>query len=156
YRAEVVESLRLYGEMHRFVPVLAHQQGFGITEIPVNHRPRVNGRSRYGLERYMRGFFDMLTVSFIGRYRSRPLHLFGGIGLALGGVGAAILIYLTAIKIGGAAIGGRPLLMLGVLLVVVGIQFFSLGLVGELLTHQHEERSQLSDTTRARVRDHLR
>jgi dolichol-phosphate mannosyltransferase len=142
YRAEVVRGLSLYGELHRFVPVLAHHRGFRIAELPVNHRPREHGRSRYGLERYLRGFFDLMTVSFIGRYRYRPLHLFGGLGLALGTVGFAILVYLTAVKLGGEAIGHRPLLTLGVLLVVVGLQFFSLGLISELVLSQHEERSQ--------------
>jgi glycosyltransferase involved in cell wall biosynthesis len=156
YRSDVLENVRLYGELHRFVPVLAHQLGYGVTEIPVNHRPRLNGRSRYGFERYLRGFFDLLTVAFMGRYRRRPLHLFGGIGFALGLSGSAILLYLTAIKIGGASIGGRPLLMLGVLLVVVGIQFFSLGLVGEMLTSHHEEKAKASETTRRFVRDVLR
>ena len=156
YRAEVLRNVRLYGELHRFVPVLAHHLGFGVTEIPVNHRPRVNGRSRYGLERYLRGFFDLLTVAFMGRYRYRPLHLFGGIGLTLGAAGSVILLYLTAIKFGGAAIGGRPLLLLGILLVVVGIQFFSLGLVGEMLTSHHEEKAKTSGASRAYVRDVLR
>ena len=82
YRAEVVHGLRLYGELHRFIPVLAHYRGYRIAELPVNHRPREHGRSRYGVERYVRGFLDLLTVSFIGRYRYRPLHLFGGLGLA--------------------------------------------------------------------------
>jgi dolichol-phosphate mannosyltransferase len=122
------------------VPVLAHQRGYRITELPVNHRPRNYGRSRYGLERYLRGFFDLLTVSFIGRYRHRPLHLFGGLGLILGFVGTGTLIYLTVLKAQGSAIGGRPLLILGVLLVVVGIQFLSLGLIGEMITSQHAER----------------
>jgi glycosyltransferase involved in cell wall biosynthesis len=140
YRAEVVRGLPLYGELHRFVPVLAHQRGYRITELPVNHRPRSYGRSRYGLERYLRGFFDLLTVSFIGRYRHRPLHLFGGLGLILGFVGTGTLIYLTVLKAQGSAIGGRPLLILGVLLVVVGIQFLSLGLIGEMITSQHAER----------------
>jgi glycosyltransferase involved in cell wall biosynthesis len=156
YRAEVLDSVRLYGELHRFVPVLAHHLGFRTAEVPVNHRPRGSGRSRYGLERYLRGFFDLLTVSFMGRYRYRPLHLFGGIGLLLGGAGTVVLLYLTAIKLGGAAIGGRPLLLLGILLVVVGIQFFSLGLVGEMLTSQHEETAGASGTMRAYVRDVLR
>jgi hypothetical protein len=142
--------------MHRFVPVLAHHQGFRTTEIAVNHRPRLNGRSRYGLERYIRGFFDLLTVAYMGRYRHRPLHFFGGIGLSLGSVGAGILLYLTVLKLGGSGIGGRPLLLLGILLVVVGIQFFSLGLVGEMLTSHHEEKAQASDTTRLFVRDVLR
>jgi glycosyltransferase involved in cell wall biosynthesis len=141
YRAEAVRGLSLYGELHRFLPVLAHQRGFRIAELPVNHRPRAHGRSRYGLERYLRGFFDLLTVAFIGRYRQRPLHLFGGLGLVLGALGSAILVYLTILKLGGAAIGHRPLLALGVLLVVVGMQFFSLGLIGELVLSQHEARA---------------
>ena len=84
YRAEVLENVRLYGELHRFVPVLAHHLGFRTAEMPVNHRPRLNGRSRYGIERYARGFFDLLTVAYLGRYRHRPLHFFGGIGMLLG------------------------------------------------------------------------
>jgi dolichol-phosphate mannosyltransferase len=142
YRAEVVHGLRLYGELHRFIPVLAHYRGFRIAELPVNHRPREHGRSRYGIERYLRGFLDLLTVSFIGRYRHRPLHLFGGLGLILGFIGTAILTYLTILKILGHAIGHRPLLMLGVLLVVIGLQFFSLGLISEMITSHHEERAQ--------------
>jgi dolichol-phosphate mannosyltransferase len=141
YRAEVVHGLRIYGELHRFVPVLAHYRGYRIAELPVNHRPREHGRSRYGPERYLRGFLDLLTVSFIGRYRHRPLHLFGGLGLALGALGLGILVYLTILKLGGHAIGGRPLLTLGVLLVVVGLQFFSLGLISEMITSHHEERA---------------
>ena len=141
YRAEVVKELRLYGELHRFIPVLAHYRGHRIAELPVNLLPREHGRSRYGVERYLRGFLDLLTVSFIGRYRHRPLHLFGGLGLGLGAIGFAILVYLTVLKIGGHAIGERPLLTLGVLLVVVGLQFFSLGLISELITSQHEERN---------------
>jgi dolichol-phosphate mannosyltransferase len=106
----------------------------------VNHRPRQHGSSRYGLERYVRGFFDLLTVTFMGRYRYRPLHLFGGIGLGLGALGLIVLMYLTVLKLSGEAIGHRPLLTLGVLLVVVGIQLFSLGLVAELVTNLREER----------------
>ncbi len=140
YRAEVLRGLRLYGELHRFIPVLAHYRGFRVAELPVSHRPREHGRSRYGMERYLRGFFDLLTVTFMGRYRYRPLHLFGGVGLALGLVGFLLLAYLTVVKLMGHAIGQRPLLTLGVLLVVVGIQLFSLGLVGELVTSLHEER----------------
>ncbi|MDX6386856.1 MAG: hypothetical protein QOD85_658 [Gaiellaceae bacterium] len=140
YRAEVVHGLRLYGELHRFIPVLAHYRGFRIAELPVNHRAREHGRSRYGVERYLRGFLDLLTVSFIGRYRHRPLHLFGGFGLLLGLAGSAILVYLTVLKTLGHAIGQRPLLMLGVLLVVIGMQFFSLGLISEMITSHHEER----------------
>ena len=142
YRADVVHGLRLYGELHRFIPVLAHYRGFRIAELPVNHRPREHGRSRYGVERYLRGFLDLLTVSFIGRYRHRPLHLFGGLGLILGTLGTITLVYLTVLKVLGHAIGERPLLMLGVLLLVIGMQFFSLGLISEMITSHHEERAQ--------------
>jgi glycosyltransferase involved in cell wall biosynthesis len=145
YRAEVVRSLRIYGELHRFLPVLAHDRGFRVAELPVNHRPREHGRSRYGVERYARGFLDFLTVSFMGRYRHRPLHLFGGLGLAFAALGTAVLFYLTILKLSGEAIGHRPLLTLGVLLVVVGFQFFSLGLLSELITSHHEERTGTTD-----------
>jgi glycosyltransferase involved in cell wall biosynthesis len=140
YRAEVLQGIRLYGELHRFIPVLAAYRGFRIAEIPVNHRPRQHGDSRYGPERYLRGFFDLLSVTFMGRYRHRPLHLFGGIGLLMGAVGFVILTYLTVLWFWGEGIGTRPLLTLGVLLMVVGIQFVSLGLISELVTSQHEER----------------
>jgi dolichol-phosphate mannosyltransferase len=154
YRAEVFEHVRLYGERHRFVPVLAHHLGFSVTELPVNHRARANGHSRFGIERYLRAPFDLLTIVFMGRYR--PLHLFGGVGLTASLAGAAILGYLTVLKAGGAGIGGRPLLLLGVLLVVVGIQFLSLGLIGEMLTGHHEEKLQATRSRRPHVRDVLR
>jgi glycosyltransferase involved in cell wall biosynthesis len=155
YRAEVTRDVRIYGELHRFLPVLAHYRGYGVAELPVNHRPRQHGRSRYGIERYLRAFLDLLTVSFIERYRYRPLHLFGNLGLILGAVGGTILAYLTALKIGGAGIGQRPLLLLGVLLVVVGIQLLSLGLVGEMLTSQNEARTSSGERLRFYVRDVL-
>jgi glycosyltransferase involved in cell wall biosynthesis len=151
YRADVLSGLRLYGELHRFIPVLAYYRGYRIAELPVNHRPREHGRSRYGVERYVRGFLDLLTVSFIGRYRHRPLHLFGGLGLVLGFFGFLVLAYLTALKLDGHAIGQRPLLILGVLLVVVGLQFFSLGLISELITSQHEELTAVRERTELHV-----
>ena len=156
YRAEVFEHVRLYGERHRFIPVLAHHLGFSVAELPVNHRARTNGHSRFGIERYLRAPFDLLTIMFMGRYRYRPLHLFGGLGVTTSFAGGAILAYLTVIKVGGARIGDRPLLLLGVLLVVVGIQFLSLGLVGEMLTGHHEEKVQAARSGRAHVRDVLR
>ena len=140
YRAEVLQGMRLYGELHRFIPVLAAYRGYRVAEIPVNHRARQHGRSRYGPERYLRGFFDLLSVTFMGRYRHRPLHLFGGVGLLLGALGFVILLYLTVEWFWGQGIGGRPLFTLGVLLEVVGIQFVSLGLLSELITSQHEDR----------------
>jgi dolichol-phosphate mannosyltransferase len=156
YRAEVVRGLSLYGELHRYIPILAHYRGFRVAELPVHHRPREHGRSRYGVERYVRGFLDLLTVTFVGRYRHRPLHLFGGLGLALLAGGSAILAYLTVLKIMGEAIGGRPLLILGVLLIVVGMQFLSLGLLTELITSHHEERSGERDRASRIVDEVLR
>ncbi|MDF2750460.1 MAG: glycosyl transferase family 2 [Gaiellaceae bacterium] len=156
YRAEVVRGLRIYGELHRFIPVLAHYRGFRVAELPVNHRPREHGRSRYGMERYLRGFLDLLTVTFMGRYRHRPLHLFGGFGLVLGGAGSLVLLYLTVVKLAGEAIGHRPLLTLGVLLVVVGMQFLSLGLLSELITSHHEERSGVRRSAEQHVDEILR
>jgi glycosyltransferase involved in cell wall biosynthesis len=155
YRAEVLRGLPLYGELHRFLPVLAHQRGFRVAELPVNHRARAHGRSRYGMERYLRGFLDLLTVSFLGRYRHRPLHLFGGLGLFLGTIGLGLLAYLTVLKLEGHAIGERPLLTLGVLLVVVGLQFFSLGLITELITSRHEERVPERERSEALVEEIL-
>ncbi|HST25299.1 MAG TPA: glycosyltransferase family 2 protein [Gaiellaceae bacterium] len=149
YRASVVRGLPLYGELHRFLPVLAHQRGWRIAEQPVNHRARAHGRSRYGVERYLRGFFDLLTVSFIGRYRHRPLHLFGGLGLLTIVGGGACLVYLTLLKAEGHAIGNRPLLILGVLLVVVGVQLLLFGLIAEMITSLHEERAD--ERTRAQA-----
>jgi glycosyltransferase involved in cell wall biosynthesis len=155
YRAEVIRGLPLYGELHRFIPVLAHHRGYRIAELPVNHRPREHGRSRYGLERYLRGFLDLLTVSFLGRYRHRPLHLFGGLGLTLSLAGVGILVYLTIVKLMGHAIGQRPLLILGVLLVVVGLQVFSLGLITELITSHHEERASERERAEALIEEVL-
>jgi glycosyltransferase involved in cell wall biosynthesis len=155
YRAEALEGLRIYGELHRFLPVLAHYRGFRVAELPVNHRQRVHGRSRYGPERYLRGFLDLLTVTFIGRYRYRPLHLFGGLGLLLTTVGVGVLLYLTVLKATGEAIGHRPLLILGVLLVVVGLQFFSLGLLSEMVTSQHEERTNARELETQHVEEVL-
>lgn len=135
YRREVVEHLAVYGELHRYIPVLAANAGFRVAEEKVTHRRRIAGYSKYGVRRYMRGYLDLLTVLFLGRFRHRPQHLFGALGTMMVLVGLAIDLYLTIIKIGGAAIGQRPLLWLGNLLIIVGVQVFSVGLIGELLTH---------------------
>ena len=140
YRAECAQSLQIYGELHRFIPVLAAQQGWRVAEVPVNHRPRRFGRSRFGSERYLRGALDLLTVTFLGRYQHRPLHLFGGVGIMVTLLGIAISIYLTVLKLSGEAIGQRPLLFLGVLLIVVGVQLLSLGLLGQMLALARTER----------------
>lgn len=141
YRGSAARELPLYGEMHRYVPVIGASRGWQIAEVPVYHRPRRHGASKFGAERYLRGLLDLLTVLFLSRFRHRPLHLFGGVGLALLALGIAICAYLSLVKIvGGEAIGDRPLLLLGVLLCVVGVQFLSLGLVGELVAAQRSER----------------
>jgi len=141
YRGECARSLRIYGELHRYIPVLAVQRGWRVTEIPVHHRARKHGRSKFGLERYARGPFDLLTVLFIGRYQYRPLHLFGGVGVALMIVGLAISAYLAVLRFQGEAIGERPLLLLGVLLIVVGIQLLTFGLLGQMFVVMRHERN---------------
>ena len=139
YRGECARGLDLYGELHRFIPVIGMQRGWRVAELPVNHRPRQHGSSHYGLERYARGLLDLLTVLFIGRYQHRPLHLFGGIGLVLILGGFVMCAYLAVVKIGGEAIGDRPLLLLGVLLIVVGIQLLTLGLLGEMVVATRQD-----------------
>lgn len=137
YRAEVVRSLALTGDQYRYIPVLAQNEGFRVAEVAVNHRQRRFGRSKYGLERYLRGFLDLMTITFIGRYRHRPMHLFGGLGTLLMALGTLICAYLAVIWLLGEGIGGRPLLLLGVLLIVVGVQLFTIGLVSEMLQRYH-------------------
>lgn len=143
FRREVADSLDLYGELHRYIPVLAHRQGFRITEIPVEHHKREYGYSKYGIERYLRGLFDYMTTVFLIRYSDRPMYFFGKIGLLCLTVGFAICSYLTVIWFMGNPIGSRPLLVLGVLLILLGIQFISTGFIGNLLvdiTHRDHYR----------------
>ena len=143
FRREVADSLDLYGELHRYIPLLAHRQGFRITEIPVEHHKREFGRSKYGVERYLRGLFDFLTTIFLIRYSDRPMYFFGKIGLICLVSGFSICVYLSGLWITGNSIGGRPLLMLGVLLILLGIQFISTGFIGNLLvdvTHRDHYR----------------
>jgi glycosyltransferase involved in cell wall biosynthesis len=146
YRGDCARSLRIYGELHRYIPVLAVQRGWRVTEIPVHHRPRRHGRSKFGFERYARGPFDLLSVLFIGRYQYRPLHLFGGLGVALMIAGLAISAYLAVLRFGGEAIGDRPLLLLGVLLIVVGIQLLTFGLLGQMFVVMRQERGASATT----------
>lgn len=133
YRREVIDAIDVYGELHRYIPVIAYRKGFQITEIPVHHNKRQFGKSKYGFERYLRGLFDSLTVAFLGRYYDRPMHLFGKAGLLCGLAGGAICAYLLVEKLMGNAIGGRPLLILGVLLIVLGVQLFSTGFIGDMI-----------------------
>lgn len=134
YRAEAVDGLDLYGELHRYIPVLVAWRGFSVGEIAVTHHPRKWGHSKYGIERMAKGFFDLLTVILLTRYRRRPLHLFGWAGLTMSLLGFGCLAYLTALWfLGMGPIGTRPLLFLGLLLVMVGVQLVSTGLLGEMI-----------------------
>ena len=135
YRREVTSSIRLYGELHRFTPVLANAEGFRVAELPVEHHARKWGSSKYGWSRLTKGFLDLLTVIFITRYRQRPMHLFGLPGIIFMALGGLMGLWLAVEKfINQESIGARPLLMLAVLMIVIGTQFFGLGLLGEYLS----------------------
>lgn len=142
YRQEVLQSIPIYGDLFRFIPVLASWQGFSVGEMPVNHRARQFGSSRYGLERILRGFFDLLSVSFLTKYSRKPMHLFGLLGLLFTLLGLLICGYLSVVWLQGGAIGSRPLLLLGVLLILVGVQSFSIGLLGEFMTFQYHRKHE--------------
>lgn len=132
YRREVVDQIQIYGELHRYIPVLAAELGYRVGEVEVVHHPRAHGVSNYGWERYLRGLIDLLTVLATTRWLAKPGHLFGGIGVLLGLIGGASLGYLFVIWLcGGQAIGGRPLLMFGVLTSVASLQMLSLGVIAE-------------------------
>jgi glycosyltransferase involved in cell wall biosynthesis len=151
-RTEVYRRVPLYGELHRYIPALAHQTGYKVRELAVNHRPREHGKSKYGLERYVRGAIDLLTVMTITKYGRRPAHLFGGIGLLSALIGFVTLAYLTVVKLfGGQAIGDRPLLMLGILLVILGVQLISIGLIAEIVLHRTANRREATDLIRERT-----
>jgi glycosyltransferase involved in cell wall biosynthesis len=150
FRAEVADELPLYGEFHRFVPVLAHDLGFRVGELPVRHRARQAGRSKYlSVLRFPKTMLDLLTVLFLTRFADRPLYLFGGLGTGLAGVGLVILAYLSFLRLFlGVGIGRRPLLMLGVLCVLVGVQLIGTGFIGDVLRHSFSR-----DRKPYRVRD---
>ena len=140
FRAEVVKSLQLYGEMHRFIPAVASGFGVSIDEMVVGHRPRRAGLSKYGISRTVRVILDLITVKFLLDFSHRPLQVFGLAGLSMGAVGFALGCYLTWVKFGlGEPIGGRPLLLLSALLMVFGVQLASLGLIGELQARTHHQ-----------------
>ncbi len=140
YRAEVVKNLRLYGELHRFIPALASWMGVRVAEVPVNDRPRRFGSSKYGISRTFRVLLDLITVRFLLSYATRPLHVFGGTGLAAAGMGSVIGLYLTFVKLVlGQSIGTRPLLLLAVLLVLLGVQMVSMGLLAEMVMRAYHE-----------------
>ena len=138
-------KLHIYGELHRYIPVLAHRNGFRITEIPVNHRKREHGKSKYGMERYMRGLLDSLTTTFLLRYSDRPMYFFGRIGIIMSALGFFICLGLSLLKLTGQSIGGRPLLTLGVLLIIVGFQSISTGFVCNLLIDRNFRRNYRED-----------
>jgi len=140
YRRNVVKDLFVYGELHRFLPVLAHKMGYRCTEIPVVHRARQFGHSKFGMRRYLNGFLDLMTVVFLSGFNRAPLHFFGTMGLLSGFTGFCINLYLSILWMLGNPIGNRPLLFLGILLMVIGVQFFSFGLIGEMLTHANERQ----------------
>jgi glycosyltransferase involved in cell wall biosynthesis len=133
YRREVLQDLKLYGELHRYIPVLAHWQGYRIAEVPVTHHPRRSGRSKYGPGRLGRSYIDFLSVLFLTTYLKRPMHLFGTAGTAFAIVGAVVMLYLGVVWFLQGGIGWRPLLFFGTTALVVGIQLISIGLLGEML-----------------------
>jgi glycosyltransferase involved in cell wall biosynthesis len=140
YRREVLAEIAVYGELHRYIPVLASRRGFAVGEIEVTHHPRRHGTSKYGWDRFYNGLLDLITVLFITRYTRRPLHLFGAIGLLLLASGFGIDSYLAILWFGGTHLGNRPLLQLGVLLMVLGIQVLTTGLIGEMITFKNFRR----------------
>lgn len=140
YRRDVLQHVRLYGELHRFIPALASQVGGTVTEVPVNHHARQFGRSKYGISRTIRVALDLITVWFLGTYATRPIHVFGTIGLVSAAAGLLTGVYLTFLKLFfDQDIGGRPLLLLAVLLVVIGVQLITMGLLGEMVIRTYHE-----------------
>jgi len=137
YRRAVLYEIDIYGEMHRYIPALAHSKGFRITEIPVHHRARQFGKSKFGNERYLHGYLDLLSVKLVTRFNRSPLYLFGGIGSLLTGTGFLLGLYLSIMRLFyDMFLTNRPLLFLAILLIIVGLQFISIGLIGELLVNQ--------------------
>ncbi len=139
-KREVTTPLVLYGELHRYIPVLAQWAGFRVGEVEVDHSARLHGATKFGRARFWRGFLDLLTVKFITTYTGRPFHLFGGLGATCGLVGIGLLAWMLVLRLMGEGVGNRPALLAGVLLTVVGIQLISLGLIAELIVHLRRDR----------------
>ncbi len=144
YRRDVTKDLPVYGELHRFLPVLAHWNGFRVGELVVKHHPRKFGKTKFGLSRFFNGFFDLLTVLFITRYQTSPLHIFGMLGLLSALIGLAIELYLTILWFAGEGIGRRPLFFLGILAIIVGVQFIVFGLLGDLIAARFASQTEYS------------
>ncbi len=145
YRTEVIKSINVYGELHRYLPVIAFHNGFKVTEIPVTHHHRKYGKSKFGSARFTRGAFDLITITFLTKYNKRPLHLFGLLGLLsflLGSIISLVLAYQRIFE--DQYLSNRPLLFLGVLLIIIGIQFITLGLLGEMITAQKHDGESYS------------
>jgi glycosyltransferase involved in cell wall biosynthesis len=144
YRREVVENLRLYGDLHRFIPAIVSWMGVSIAEVKTNHRPRRFGRSKYGISRTSRVLLDLISVKFFLSFRTKPIQVFGLLGLGVGAGGGVLLLYLAGVKMFmGQDIGGRPLLLLSVLLVLLGVQLVGMGLLGEMIARiYHEAQSK--------------
>lgn len=153
YRAEVVRSVRVYGELHRYIPLLAKWEGYTrIEEQVVQHHPRKYGVTKFGLERFLRGFLDLITVVFLTRFARRPMHFFGGAGTLAFAAGFGMLLYLTGVKLfTGEGIGGRPLLQFGVLLLLLGAQLFLTGLLGEMIVRPEMESAARFDVREERA-----
>ncbi len=144
YSKDLVKSIEVYGEMHRYIPVIAKSAGFtNIKEKVVKHYPRKHGYSKFGLERVMRGFLDLMSITFIGKFGKRPMHFFGSIGSFFGLIGVGLLIYLTALKLiwKESGIADRPLFFLGMLLIIVGVQLFIAGFLAELISRNNPNRN---------------
>jgi glycosyltransferase involved in cell wall biosynthesis len=140
YRSEVVKNINLYGELHRFIPAMASWMGVSVAEIPVHYRSRQFGSSKYGMSRTIKVILDLLTVRFLLSYSTRPIHIFGALGLAMSGVGGILGLYLSVVKLVlGEDIGNRPLLLLAILLMVLGVQMITMGLLGELVVRTYHE-----------------
>jgi glycosyltransferase involved in cell wall biosynthesis len=134
YRKDVMNNINLYGDQFRFIPAFAKWQGFRIGEVEVNHRPRLKGKSKFGSSKMFRGFFDLMTVLFLSKFSKRPLHFFGSIGMIIFIIGLIINLYLTVIWFNGAILSNRPILLLGALMIIIGIQFIATGLLGEMIS----------------------
>ncbi|CUS80111.1 Glycosyltransferase involved in cell wall bisynthesis [Candidatus Kryptonium thompsonii] len=148
YRKTVAKDIKVYGELHRYLPVIAHWAGYKIGEVVVQHHPRKYGKTKFGVSRFLKGFLDLLTVMFTTRYFKRPLHLFGTLGLLIFILGFGITFYLSLLKIiENISLSNRPLFILGVMLTIVGIQFISIGLLGEMITkaYQHLETYSIKE-----------
>lgn len=139
YRRDVIKTIKLYGEMHRFIPAIASAMGITYCELPTNHRARKFGKTKYGISRTIRVLLDLITVKFMLSFHTRPIHMFGAVGIFIGAVGFFICLYLTVLKLMGQSIGGRPLLLLGVMMVILGACFIILGLLGEVMIRLYYE-----------------